>query len=130
MINICLRVGFVLHNIALAATGHHHSIKVPMFSGVQEILLIGLIILGILILPRMIKPQPPPPKITPGRTASRLSGSFRLAIVVSILWPVCWSLYFEPWQQKNWNVFVLVGMGPVFVGWCIKWILAGMTNKR
>jgi hypothetical protein len=102
-----------------------------MFSGVQEILLIGLLIVGVLILPRMMKPQPPPPKISPYRHDLGLTWTFRLAIVLSILWPTGWTLYFKPWHQQNGVVpFILVGMGPVVVGWCIKWVLAGMKNKR
>lgn len=101
-----------------------------MFSGVQEIILIGLIIAGIIILPRMIKPQSPSPKIAPARPGSRLSGMLRLAIVVSILWPVSWALYLKPWQQPVPIVFVVVGIGPVVVGWCARWILAGMKSKR
>ena len=101
-----------------------------MFSGIQEILLIGLIILGILILPRMIKPQPPPPKPVPGRTARRLTWRLRLGVVLSILWPSCWALYSRPWQPGQGAVFAVLGIGPVVVGWSIKWILAGMKNKR
>jgi hypothetical protein len=100
-----------------------------MFSGFQEILLIGLIIVGIIILPRMIKPQPPPPKMAPFRPGPRLSWTFRLAVVLSILWPVCWALYLKPWQRDGVS-FAVVGIGPVVVGWSIKWVLAGMKNKR
>lgn len=102
-----------------------------MFSGFQEILLIGLIIVGILVLPRMIKPQQAPPQIASYRPTSRLTWTFRLAIVLSILWPAGWTLYFKPWHQQSSVVpLILVGIGPVVVGWCIKWVLAGMKNKR
>jgi hypothetical protein len=101
-----------------------------MFSGFQELLLIGLIIVGILILPRMIKPQQPAPrKITPRRSGPELVWTLRLFIVLSILWPLCWALYFKPWHQHNRIPFIIVGTAPVIVGWCIKWILAGMKNK-
>ena len=100
-----------------------------MFSGFQEILLIGLIIVGIFILPRMIKPQPPPKKMTLRRPRPRLTRSLRLAVVISILWPVCWALTIKPWQQ-NGVLFAVVGLGPVVIGWSVKWILAGMKNKH
>jgi len=100
-----------------------------MFSGFQELLLIGLIIVVILVLPRMIKPQESAPRITPRRPAPGLIWTLRLAIVLSILWPSCWALYFKPWHQQNIVPFALVGAGPVIIGWCIKWILAGMKNK-
>jgi hypothetical protein len=101
-----------------------------MFSGFQEILLIGLIIMGILILPRMVKPQPPPPKTSVCRAAPRLTWTFRLAFVLTILWPACWALYFAPWRAPHRVSFAVIGIGPVVVGWCLKWILAGMKNKR
>lgn len=100
-----------------------------MFSGFQEILLIMVIIAGIVILPRMIKPQPPPPTRTSHRSAPRLTRTLRLAVVLSILWPGCWALYCKPWQQEG-VFFAVVGLGPVVIGWSIKWVLAGMRNKR
>jgi hypothetical protein len=100
-----------------------------MFSGIQEILLIMLIILGIIIIPRMMKPRPDPPKIVFQRSSLRLSWTLRLAIVLSILWPAAWAFYFRPWKQDL-SSFVALGLGPVVIGWSLKWVLAGMKNKR
>ena len=100
-----------------------------MFSGIQETLLIVLIVLGIFLIPRMVKPRPAPPKIVSHDPALKLAWTLRLAIVLSILWPVTCALYFRPWQQDL-TAFVALGLGPVGVGWSLKWVLAGMKNKR
>jgi predicted Na+-dependent transporter len=100
-----------------------------MFSGIQEILVIVLIVLGIFLVPRMVKPRPAPPKRVPRRSALKLSWPLRLGIVVSVLWPVACALYFRPWQQDVIR-FTTLGIGPVVVGWSLKWVLAGMKNKR
>jgi hypothetical protein len=100
-----------------------------MFSGIQEILVIVLIFLGIFLVPRMVKPKPIPPKMGLNRLALKLSWSLRLALVLSVLWPVACALYFKPWQQDVIR-FTTLGIGPVAVGWSLKWVLAGMKNKR
>ena len=100
-----------------------------MFSGIQELLLIVLIALGIFLVPRMMKPLPPPPKTMLRRPALSLSWTIRLAIMLSVLWPLVCALYLRPWQQ-NTIAFVTVGLGPVALGWSLKWVLAGMKNKR
>ena len=100
-----------------------------MFSGIQEILLILLIISGIFLVPRMMNPRPAPQKVVLRRPALKFSWTLRLAIILSFLWPAACALYFKPWQQ-NVIPFVTLGIGPVVVGWSLKWVLAGMKNKR
>ena len=100
-----------------------------MFSGIQEIVIIVLIVLGIFLVPRMIPPRSSPNTIIVRRPALRISWPLRLAIVLSVLWPAAWGLYFKPWQQ-NALIFVIVGIGPVVVAWSLKWVLAGMKNNR
>jgi hypothetical protein len=100
-----------------------------MFSGIQEILLIVLIISGIFLIPRMLKPRPAPQKIVLRRPALTLSWALRLAIVVSIIWPAAWALYFKPWYH-DWIPFSVIGIGPVALGWSVNWVLAGMKKKR
>jgi hypothetical protein len=100
-----------------------------MFSGIQEILVIVLIFLGIFLVPRMVKPRPAPQKVVLHRLALSLSWPLRLALVLSILWPLACALYFRPWQQDAIR-FTTLGIGPVVVGWSLRWILAGMKNKR
>ncbi len=99
-----------------------------MFSGIQELLLIVLILLGIFLVPRMLKPLPAPRKPMLRHPVPRFSWSLRLAIILSILWPAAWALYFQPWQ-RNGIAFVVLGIGPVAVGWSLKWVIAGMKNK-
>ena len=100
-----------------------------MFSGIQEILIIVLIISAIFLVPRMMNPRPAPQKVVLRRAPLKLSWSLRLAIILSILWPVVCAFYFKPWQQ-NLILFATMGIGPVVVGWSLKWVLAGMKNKR
>jgi hypothetical protein len=100
-----------------------------MFSGIQEILIIVLIIAGIFLVPRMMNPRPAPQKVVLRRDPLKLSWTLRLAVILSFLWPVACGLYFKPWQQ-NLILFATLGIGPVVVGWSLKWVLAGMKNKR
>ena len=99
-----------------------------MFSGIQEILLIVLIVLAIFLVPRMTKPKssPEPPRLR--RLIPPLSGPLRLAIVISILWPVGCALYFKPWREA-FIPFAVIGIGPVVVAWSLNWVLAGMRRK-
>lgn len=113
----------------LQTTRQHEPVKAPMFSGIQEILIIVLIISGIFLVPRMLNPRPAPQKVVLRRAPIKLAWTLRLAVILSILWPVACALYFKPWQQ-NLIPFATVGIGPVVVGWSFKWVLAGMKNKR
>ena len=99
-----------------------------MFSGIQEILLIVLIVLAIFLIPRMIKTRPSPAPVRMHRPVPPLSWTLRLAIVLSILWPIGCSLYFKPWQQAL-IPFVAFGVGPVAVAWSLHWVMAGMKKK-
>ena len=100
-----------------------------MFSGMQELLLIVLIVLGIFLVPRMIKPMPAPRKAMLRRPAVRSTRALRLAIILSVLWPAACALYLKPWQQ-NGILFVTLGIGPVVLGWSLRWVLAGLKNKH
>ncbi len=100
-----------------------------MFSGIQEILVIVLVISGIFLIPRMMKPRPAPQKVVLRRAPLELSWTLRLAIILSILWPLACAFYFKPWQQ-NLMPFATLGIGPVVVGWSLNWVLAGIKNKR
>ena len=99
-----------------------------MFSGIQEILLIVLIVLAIFLVPRMTKPKssPEPPRLR--RSIPPLSGPLRLAIVISILWPVGCALYFKPWREA-FIPFAVIGIAPVVVAWSLNWVRAGMRRK-
>lgn len=100
-----------------------------MSSGIQELLLIVVIALGIFLIPRMMKPHPPPTPAKRRAQASSIPWAMRLAIVLSILWPAVWALHIKPWA-RDLTAFLAWGIGPVIVGWSIKWVLAGFKNKR
>jgi hypothetical protein len=100
-----------------------------MFSGIQEILIILLIVAGIFFVPRMMSPRPAPQKVVPRRPVRRFSWTLRLAIVVSIFWPLACAVYFKPWQQDV-IPFTVIGLGPVVVGWSVSWVLAGMKSRQ
>lgn len=100
-----------------------------MFSGIQEIFLILIIVTAIFLLPRMLKPQQPPQPVRLRRTMLRLSWPMRAAIVLSVIWPAACALYLKPWQQAV-IPFAVIGIGPVVVGWSLNWIVSGMKSKR
>jgi hypothetical protein len=100
-----------------------------MFSGIQEILLIVLIVLAIFLIPRMTKPRPAPEPIKFRRPDRSFSRPLRLAIVLTILWPMACLLYFQPWRQEALVPFAAVGIGPVVVGWCLRWVLSGIQQR-
>lgn len=100
-----------------------------MFSGFQEILLILLIVLGIFLVPRLMKPPPAAQPALLRPPVAALSRMGRLAIVLSILWPLVWAIIMEPWKRDAVR-FLAVGIGPVGIAWSLKWILAGRQNKR
>ena len=100
-------------------------------SGIQEILVIVIVLLLVLVVPRITgrgaKAQAGLPLFF---TSSRfLSGTMRLAIVISVLWPLLAAAYFQPWQNEA-LLFVYVGTGPVVAGWSAYWILSGYRKKR
>jgi hypothetical protein len=102
-----------------------------MFSGFQEILLIGLIVLGILFLPRLLDRRHHPPKDsdTNNRSRVRLTGFMRLAIFVSLGWLVAMAVYFEPWDRPD-QKYIIVGTGPVLLFWGLYWIIIGFKKYR
>ncbi len=72
-----------------------------MFSGIQEILLILLIVLAIVFLPRITGRRQTPVDNGRGRHGPylKLSGPLRLAILGSIAWLFLTAVYFEPWHR-------------------------------
>ena len=97
-----------------------------MFSGIQEILVLVIIILGILFLPRILNRGQE--KQTVGvKPAVALSGKMRLAIAASVLWPALIAAYMQPWNQGLIS-FLYFGPGPVLVVWLIYWVTTGFKN--
>jgi hypothetical protein len=101
-----------------------------VFSGLQEIAVVVLIVLGILILPRLTARKDGPRNMRVLAAPSRfaLTGRTRLAIAISVLWPLLTALHFEPWHEEP-IPFLCWGLGPVLIGWAAWWISAGFRKK-
>jgi hypothetical protein len=99
-----------------------------MFTGIQEILILVVIILGILFLPRILnrgqekEPAGPVPPFV-------LSGKLRLAIAASILWPAVVAAFIQPWKSDL-IPFLYLGLGPVALMWIMYWVLIGFRKKE
>jgi len=95
-------------------------------SGIQEILVIVLLIVALLVVPRMFgnrhrssAPKPPRPP---------LSGPIRLAIIASIAWPLAMAALLQPWHHQ-WLIFSGLGLAPVLTGWSVAWVLHGYRRR-
>lgn len=99
-----------------------------MFTGIQEILVLVVIILGILFLPRILnrEQEKKPADIRPAFT---LSGKMRVAIAVSILWPAVLAAFMQPWK-KDPLPFFYFGLGPVVLIWILYWVFIGFRKNR
>jgi hypothetical protein len=98
-----------------------------MISGIQEILVLVVIILGILFLPRILN-RGQEKKSVASRPALELSGKLRLAIAGSILWPAVMVAFMQPWK-KDLVSYLYLGPGPVAVIWTIYWVVSGFRKK-
>ena len=100
-------------------------------SGIQEILVIVVILLGIFFIPRITRQgQNVAAPRTAFLSASRfLSGPMRLAIVTSVVWPLLAAAYYKPWQNEPLSFFY-IGAGPVAAAWSVYWIVTGYRKKR
>jgi hypothetical protein len=98
-----------------------------MFSGIQEILLLVIIILGILFLPRILNRGPETRQAAP-RPAIVISGKMRLAVAASVIWPAVMAAFLQPWQQDLFR-YLYLGVGPVALIWIIYWVLTGFRKK-
>jgi len=98
-----------------------------MFSGIQEILVLVIIILGILFLPRILnRGQEKKPDLL--RSAMVISGTMRLAISASVLWPVVMAAFMQPWEKELVH-YLFLGVGPVVLLWIIYWVFIGFRKK-
>lgn len=102
-----------------------------MAAGIQELLLLIIIVMAIILLPRMTATGRGRPQMKPVRQL-RLpvyTGRQRLAIVMTLLWPAAMGLYLAPWQN-GWKQFLLIGLGPPAVAWSAAWVAAGFKDRR
>jgi hypothetical protein len=98
-----------------------------MFSGIQEILVLVIIILGILFLPRILN-RGQERLSADLKPAVVLSGKMRLAIAASVLWPALIAAIMQPWKEDL-ILYLYFGVGPVAVIWLIYWVLTGFRKK-
>jgi hypothetical protein len=102
-----------------------------MISGIQEILVLVVILGAILLLPRLGSRSRPPESVRRTRRSplARLSGGMRVAVSASVLWPLATAVYLEPWQNGP-RAFLLAGLLPVAALWGIVWVTAGFRKQR
>lgn len=94
-------------------------------SGVNEILIIAAIVAGIFFVPRMM---PAKRQVQVSQKMVTLSGRIRLAIAISIIYPLAMAAYFQPWK-KDMVLFLYVGIGPVALYWLMKWVITGIKDR-
>ena len=94
--------------------------------GFQEILIIAAIILGLVFIPRMMEPKKP--TVRPVRVPKRLTGRWRLAIALSILYPLVMAAVLQPWHGNTVG-FLYFGFGPVLMAWLLYWVLQGFRRR-
>jgi predicted Na+-dependent transporter len=98
-----------------------------MFSGIQEILVLVIIILAIFFLPRILSRgnEKPAAKTKP---VAVLSGKMRSAIAATVLWPAVIAAFIQPWNEDL-ILYLYLGVGPVAVIWIIYWVYIGFRKK-
>ena len=94
-------------------------------SGVNEILIIAAIVMGIFFAPRMM---PAKRQVQVSNKLVALSGKMRLAIAISIVYPLVTAAYLQPWKNDL-ALFLYVGIGPVALYWLMKWVFAGIKGR-
>jgi hypothetical protein len=100
-----------------------------MFSGIQELLVLIVIVIAILLLPRLL------PRSDRQRGAATpilkkpptLPGKLRLALVFSLIWLLGTAAYFKPWSTDL-ESFLLMGLAPVALAWGLAWVVAGFRS--
>ncbi len=98
-----------------------------MFSGIQEILVLVIIILGIFFLPRILN-RGQEKQTVAAKLVVVLSGKMRLAIAASVLWPAVVAAFMQPWKQVLFP-YLYLGLGPVAVVWTLYWVLTGFRKR-
>jgi len=96
-------------------------------AGIQEILTLILLIACIIFLPRLFGGN----RSSAKKKAKRLSpsGKLRLAIVLSVVFPLVMAVPLPPWHPENQPMFLLGGILPVALCWAGVWIFRGFRKK-
>ena len=96
-------------------------------TGIQEILILIIIVVGLIYLPRM-RGKNEASDVRIAIPITPLSGTMRLAIVASLIWPLVAAFFLKPWKA-DFLMFLYAGLGPVILGWSIRWIVVGFRRK-
>ena len=96
-------------------------------SGLQEILVLIIIVIVLFFLPRMVSRPAQVPK--PPVQIKQIPGKWRLAVFLSLVWLVVTALWLEPWQG-NPIMFAGVGALPVLLFWGAVWVKMGYTRRK
>lgn len=97
-------------------------------SGLQEILIIILIILVILFAPRLLGSHPSENR-SPSDRIKAISGAARLKMSISLLWLIIAALWRQPWQN-SWIPFLTVGILPLLIFWIGQWVFSGFKKSN
>ncbi len=96
-------------------------------SGLQEILVLVLIVIVLFFLPRMV--SRPTRAARPPVQAKPIPGKWRLALFVSAVWLVITALWLQPWAGRP-ILFAGVGALPVLLFWGWVWVLSGYNRRK
>jgi hypothetical protein len=96
-------------------------------SGLQEILVLVIIVIVLFFLPRMVSRPAQVPR--PPVQIKKIPGKWRLAVFVSLVWLVVTALWLEPWQGHP-VMFAGVGALPVALFWGGVWVAHGYSRRR
>lgn len=95
-------------------------------AGVQEILVLVIIILAIFFVPRIMGPARP---ATRQKIVITVSAKMRLLLGLSAVWLLGTAMMLRPWQ-KDLTLFLYVGVGPVLLGWMVRWVVSGFKKEK
>lgn len=97
-------------------------------SGIQEILVLAIIVLAILFIPRLRGGQPAIPQES-ASLLQRMSGKLRLALAASFVYPALVAAFVKPWKGDTIQ-FVYIGLGPVALLWLLYWVIVGFNKNK
>ncbi len=95
-------------------------------SGLQEILVVVLIVIVLFFLPRVV--SRPAQVSRPPVQMKQIPRKWRLAVFVSLVWLVIAALWLKPWAGSP-VMYAGVGALPVAVFWGAVWVITGFHRR-